>query len=447
MSFKRKAMSAFLDWKANKASKALLVTGARQVGKTFLVREFGRQAYQSFVEINLVENPAAREAIATAPNAESLFMRLSAFAATELVPESTLIFIDEVQECPQVVTALKFLVDRYGADYDFVISGSLLGVEFRQVRSFPVGYVSTVEMFPLDLEEYAWARGVPSLVIDEARAACGERRLVDEAVDTRLAQVFHEYLVVGGMPDAVAAFTASNNIQAVQRAQGDIVDMYRYDISKYAGDRARIVRKIFDLIPAELNTQGKRFIVSHVKDRSRFNRYENDFMWLVDAGVALPTYNTDEPRYPLELSADSSFFKMFMCDVGLLSHLCGMEVVRDLVCDRADINYGSIYENFVAQEFMAHGLGSPSPERHLYFFRSRKLGELDFVAELPRGRVTPIEVKSGKSYTRHSALSAALEVENYGIREAIVLREGNVEVRGKVVYLPMYMTMFLEREN
>lgn len=447
MSFKRKAMSAFLDWKANKASKALLVTGARQVGKTFLVREFGRQAYQSFVEINLVENPAAREAIATAPNAESLFMRLSAFAATELVPESTLIFIDEVQECPQVVTALKFLVDRYGADYDFVISGSLLGVAFRQVRSFPVGYVSTVEMFPLDLEEYAWARGVPSLVIDEARAACGERRLVDEAVDTRLAQVFHEYLVVGGMPDAVAAFTASNNIQAVQRAQGDIVDMYRYDISKYAGDRARIVRRIFDLIPAELNTQGKRFVVSHVEDRSRFNRYENDFMWLVDAGVALPTYNTDEPRYPLEFSADSSFFKMFMRDVGLLSHLCGMEVVRDLVCDRADINYGSIYENFVAQEFMAHGLGSPSPERHLYFFRSRKLGELDFVAELPRGRVTPIEVKSGKSYTRHSALSAALEVENYGIREAIVLREGNVEVRGKVVYLPMYMTMFLEREN
>ena len=447
MSFKRKAMSAFLDWKANKASKALLVTGARQVGKTFLVREFGRQAYQSFVEINLVENPAAREAIATAPNAESLFMRLSAFAATELVPESTLIFIDEVQECPQVVTALKFLVDRYGADYDFVISGSLLGVAFRQVRSFPVGYVSTVEMFPLDLEEYAWARGVPSLVIDEARAAGGERRLVDEAVDTRLAQVFHEYLVVGGMPDAVASFTASNNIQAVQRAQGDIVDMYRYDISKYAGDRARIVRRIFDLIPAELNTQGKRFIVSHVEDRSRFNRYENDFMWLVDAGVALPTYNTDEPRYPLELSADSSFFKMFMCDVGLLSHLCGMEVVRDLVCDRSDINYGSIYENFVAQEFMAHGLGSPSPERHLYFFRSRKLGELDFVAELPRGRVTPIEVKSGKSYTRHSALSAALEVENYGIREAIVLHEGNVEVRGKVVYLPMYMTMFLEREN
>ena len=222
-------------------------------------------------------------------------------------------------------------------------------------------------------------------------------------------------------------------------------DMYRYDISKYAGGRARTVRRIFDLIPAELNTQSKRFVISHVEENSRFDRYENDFTWLVDAGVALATYNTDEPRYPLELSADASFFKMFMGDVGLLSHLCGMDVVRDLACDRADINYGSIYENFVAQELMAHGLGSPSPERHLYFFRSRKMGELDFVAEFPRGRVTPIEVKSGKSYARHSALSAALEVANYGIQEGIVLHEGNVKVADNVVYLPMYMTMFLGR--
>lgn len=363
----------------------------------------------------------------------------------QLVPHRTLVFIDEVQECKEVVTALKFLIERYGDDYDFVVSGSLLGVELRDVRSLPVGSLSVVQMYPLDLEEFCWASGVPQVVLDEASRAFDDVREVDVGVHERLTQLFHEYLVVGGMPDVVQAYVDSHDAQRVQRVQGDIVNLYRRDISQCAGDRARVVRRIFDLIPAELNTQGKRFSFAHVEADGRFDRYDNDFLWLSDAGVALPTYNVKEPRYPLELSVDPSFFKLFLCDVGLLTHMCGLEVVRDLLADRPGINYGSVYENFVAQELAAHGLGSPAPDAHLYFFRSRRLGELDFLAEWPQGRVLPIEVKSGKAYRRHSALSAALEVENWGLERAIVLHEGNVEADGKVAYLPMYMTICLGR--
>ena len=442
---KRKAMDELLAWKKVKTKQALLVAGARQVGKTFLIRQFAHEQYKHVIEINLIETPEARTAFERATDASSIMLRISAYATEDLVPGETVIFIDEVQECKELVTALKFLVDRYGEHYDFVFSGSLLGIELRSIRSQPVGYLSVIEMFPLDFEEFCWANGVSSLVIDEARAAFEQRRPVDEVVDSRLNDLFHSYLVVGGMPDAVSGFTGHADMQLVQRVQGDILNLYRYDISKYAGDRARVVRRVFDLIPAELNTQGKRFVISHIEGESRFNRYDNAFMWLVDAGVALLTCNVTEPRYPLELSVDISYFKLFMSDIGLLSCACGMEVVRDVLAGRLDINYGSMFENYVAQEFVAHGLASSPPERHLYFFRSRKMGELDFLVEMPRGHVLPLEVKSGKSYRRHSALSRALRTENYGFTEAVVLHEGNVETDGPILYLPMYMTMFLHR--
>lgn len=238
------------------------------------------------------------------------------------------------------------------------------------------------------------------------------------------------------MPDAVTSFVESNDVTRARTAQEAIVTQYRWDISKYASDRARIVRRIFDLMPSEISQQDKRFVVRDVEGDSHFNRYDNDFMWLADAGVALPTYNVREPRYPLAANMESPKFKLFSCDVGLLTYQCGMDVVRGIVGNRPDINFGAIYENAVAQELAAHGHG-------LYYFKARNVGELDFVIQMPNGRVAPIEVKSGKGYKRHSALTHALNTANYGIKEAYVLCEGNVEVNGPVIYLPVYMAMFL----
>lgn len=429
----RKATKQFEDWLRYRTRQALLVTGARQTGKTYLIREFAKQHWDNVIEINFYENAEAARAVSTATSSRELFMRLSAFSDVPLIPGKTVIFLDEIQECKEAITAIKFLMER--GDLDYILSGSMLGVELKGIKSAPVGYLSTVTMFPLDFEEFCWAHGLAPSILEEVRHRFDVCEPIDEFIHGRLTGLFHRYLICGGMPDPVQAFAASDNVGQARALQNAIIDMYRYDISKYAGSQARVVRRIFDLMPSEICRQDKRFIVRDVEGDSHFNRYDNDFMWLSDANVALPTYSVAEPRYPLKIGLEASKFKLFSSDVGLLTCQCGLDVVRDLVADRPDINFGALYENAVAQELACHGFD-------LLYFKNRTVGELDFVIQ-SRGRVIPIEVKSGKDYARHSALSKAIATKNYGIERAIVLHEGNVEKKGVIEYLPAYMAMCL----
>jgi predicted AAA+ superfamily ATPase len=429
----RKAWKRFEEWQRGKTHQALLVTGARQIGKTFLVREFARSGWEHLFELNLLENDDARGAVSTARNSRELFMRLTAFADVPLVPGKTLVFIDEIQEAADAITLIKFLMER--GDFDYVLSGSMLGVELKNIRSAPVGFLNTVMMHPLDFEEYCWANGLAPEVVEEARRCFDEREAVDEFVHGRLMELFHRYLISGGMPEPVNAFVRTDNVAEVRLQQEAIVGQYRLDISKYAGGRARVVRRIFDLMPEEVSRQDKRFKANSIAGDSHVDRYENDFMWLADANVAIPVFSVSEPRYSLSMSQESTKFKLFSNDVGILTYQCGMDVVRDIVNRRSDINFGAIYENAVAQELLAHGHAP-------YYFKNRSVGELDFVVQGPRQRVVPIEVKSGKTYKRHSALSKALEVENWGIEQALVLYDGNVEDAGRILYAPVYMSMF-----
>lgn len=431
---KRKALHSFEAWKEFKTKQALLVTGARQVGKTYLVREFAKNNYDHVVEINLFENEDARAAFSSASNSKDLFLRISAYANHPLIPHKTLIFIDEVQESKEVVTKIKFLLER--EEFDYILSGSMLGVELKNIRSAPVGYLATTEMFPLDFEEFCWANGIGEEVFAEVRRCFAESQPVDDFIHKSLSDLFHRYLIVGGMPDAVQAFLESDNIQRVRFLQKDIAQQYRADIAKYAGTSGRAIKRIYDVMPGQLSQQSKRFVVKDIEGHARISRYENDFLWLADANVALPVYNVKEPRYPLQLSMSATQFKLFFSDVGLLTYACGMDVVRDILSDRPDINFGAIYENVVAQELRAHGFKG-------YYFKNRKLGELDFVIEWPSGQVLPIEVKSGKDYRRHRALDNVLSTPNYGITKALVLYEGNVAVEGPVLYCPTYMVACL----
>lgn len=431
---RRKARGVLEEWYRTRTTQALLVTGARQVGKTYLVRQFAAEHWDHVVEINFFENDDARRAVEGATNSRELFLRLTAYADAPMVPGKTVLFLDEIQECANVLTAVKFLMER--GDYDYILSGSMLGVELKGVASAPVGYLSTVAMYPLDFEEYCWANGLAPEVVEEARRCYRERTPVDDFVHSRLAGLFHRYLISGGMPEPVKAFVRTDDVASARTAQEAIVSQYRWDISKYAGERARVVRRIFDLMPSEISQQDKRFIVRDVEGDSHFNRYDNDFMWLADANVALPTYSVAEPRYPLATSVETPRFKLFGSDVGILTYQCGMDVVRDIVEDRPDINFGALYENAVAQELFAHG-------HRLYYYKDRRIGELDFVVQTGDRRVVPVEVKSGKGYKRHSALDNALAMPNWGIRDAVVLHEGNVETDGAVAYLPVYMAAFL----
>ncbi|MDR1790577.1 MAG: AAA family ATPase [Propionibacteriaceae bacterium] len=426
----RKAWERLVQWKERTAPTGLLITGARQVGKTFLVQEFAKKHYSSFVEINLVENRKAAGIFDQAQDAADLFARISLTAGAELIPGETLIFIDEVQVAKEVVTGVKFLVQQH--DYDFILSGSMLGVELRDVRSVPVGYLDVVEMFPMDFEEFAWANGVSQQLFADAVAAARQREPVPEYLHERLLELFHKYLIVGGMPAAVDEFTRTSNLQQVRRIQENIIQLNRWDISQYAKRDALAIKEIYDLIPSELNQQNKRFVLKNLNRHGRFNRYEEKFVWLADAGVALPVYNVTEPTYPLKLSSQSNLFKLFMADVGLLTSTFIKDVSERILAKHPDINYGSIYENAVATEFAAQG-------RSLYFYRNKRLGEVDFIIEKDDGTVIPIEVKSGKTYDRHVAINNLLTSPDYRIPEGIVLAEANVTTHDKVTYLPIYL--------
>lgn len=435
---KRKAMARLIQWRKSDSRRALMVEGARQVGKTYLIREFAAQNYEHVAEINFIETEGAAKAINRSEDSDSVFKNISLYARGEMVPGSTLVFLDEVQECLEVVTMVKFLVDKH-PEYDWILSGSLLGTEMKNVRSVPVGYMDSIKMYPLDFEEYCWAAKFPTAIFDEVRHAFAAGISIDESVHNRLLSMFHDYLIVGGMPDAVQAFFDSQNIQVVRGVQSGIINKYREDISKYADNKSRVVKRIFDLIPAELSDQNKRFIVKDVSGDAHLDRYENNFMWLSDAGVALPTYNVREPRPPLLINQNSTLFKLFLSDVGLLTCMCGIKVARDMMEGRRDILYGAIYENFVAQELKCHGFG-------LYYYKSSKKGEIDFLIETEWNKVVPIEVKSGKTYKRHSALTNVLSTENYAIEKALVLCESNIEACGRVTYAPVYCAEFLRND-
>ena len=415
---------------------ALLVTGARQTGKTFSIREFGK-TFKSFIEINFVDNPEAAEAFRDAKGSADILLRLSAITSVPLIKGETLIFFDEVQKCPEIVTAVKFLVDE--GSYRYILSGSLLGVSLKDLRSEPVGYMGVVDMYPLDFEEFISAVGISGNVIGALRNSWENRIPVDGFLHSKMMELFRLYLVTGGMAAAVSKYLESNNLQEVMAIQQDIIRLYKRDIAQYDPDNKLYIEDIFDLIPPELNAKNKRFILKRLNENAKFERFRNSFLWLKNAGVAIPVYNVEEPKMPLLLARSRNLFKLFQSDIGLLAAQYAEGIQLRIIKGDKDINFGSIYENAVAQELTAHSL---TP----YYYNNKKRGEIDFVIETG-GKILPIEVKSGKDYETHHALSNIMDCGEYELDEAIVLNNENLYVKGKVTYAPIYMIMFLQKKN
>lgn len=416
---------------------ALLVDGARQVGKTFIIKHFAKAHYENFIEINFLKNESAKRIFQNIEDEKDVLVKLSAFAQRELNRGKTLVFFDEVQECPDVVTYIKFLVQDGTCHY--ILSGSLLGVELKNVRSVPVGFMDEVRMFPLDFEEFVLANGELPVLIEKAREAWLARKPLDQFYHERLAKLFRLYLVVGGMPAVVQRFLDTHDIAAVMAEQRQILVEYRKDITKYDEQNSLRIREVFDRLAPELNKKNKRFYVNSVKEEERAERLEDEFVWLKEAGVALPAYVADEPMVPLTLSKRSNLFKLFMNDVGLLSATYMDGIQLRILNGETDINFGSVYENAIAQEFVAHGFP-------LFYYSSREHGEVDFVVER-MGKVLPVEVKSGKHYQRHRALNRMMGVPDYAIPEAVVFDDAAQKVESGIHYAPVYMAMFLERET
>ncbi len=438
---KRKFEKKLDDWL--KSDKVMLVDGARQVGKSYLVSHFCKKHFKHYVEINLSNEKGAKEAFATAKSTKDFLLVCSAFSSSPLSEKETAIFIDEIQLAPSVdfITMSKALA--LDGRFRFIFSGSLLGVNDFSPLLNPTGYLYKEMMYPLDFEEFLWANNVNADVIENAKNCFNEKKEVPSFIHEKLIDLFYLYLLVGGMPDAVNSYIKTNDIPSLRIAFHSIESFYRSDISKYAkNEDKQYILNAYDLLPSELNSKSKRFILSKRKTGYSLQRSENDFLWLKDAGVAIPVYNVDEPKIPLLLSKNSTLFKLFANDVGLLSYrLFNTGITQKVLAHEKDINFGSVFENAVAMELNAHGFAD-----RLFYFSSKKQGEIDFLVEYKDG-LLPLEIKSGKGYKRHLALDNLLSSKEYGIKEAFIFGNCNVERKGNRTYFPIYMIDFLVQEE
>lgn len=437
MVLKRKINDKIKKWYFNE-TKALLIKGARQVGKTYAIRNALNEIGCNYIEINLIESPKAIDILKNSATIDELIMGLSIFTEKPITKGNTVIFIDEAQRYKELVTRIKFLVDE--GSFRYILSGSLLGVEITNLESAPVGYLSTFEMFPLDFEEFIQIANVTEDVLKHVKDAFCNRVPVMDVINEKLMSLFNQYLVVGGMPEAVSKFAETHNLNDVMKIHEDIVSQYKLDFTQYeAEDKKLILTNIYDLVPAELLKQNRRFIVTDLKKGLHFDRVENSFLWLKNAGVVISAYNATEPRIPLKLNEKQSLFKLYLSDVGLLTTIYGTGTKAKIIANDKTLNGGGLYENAVAQELISKGFS-------IYYYNSNRLGELDFVIEY-NGKILPIEVKSGKDYTIHSALNNCINNAEYGIEEAFVFANCNISKNGKITYLPIYMVGFLDKES
>lgn len=431
---KRREEGYILNWIKN-SNKALIIYGARQVGKTHVIRSTLTNAKIDFVEFNLIRDEKVLEILHSYTNMDDLILKLSLYANKQLIPHKTFVFFDEVQEFPEIVTAIKFLVE--DARFRFILSGSILGVEIKNLKSAPVGYLQTLEMYPMDFEEFLQLFNIPSDVFKQIEHSFNTKTPLSPTIHEKLLEIFNLYLIIGGMPAAVSMYQKTNSIDDVIIEHNAIIEQYKKDFTKYEIENKKLaITKIYELIPAELNSKNKRFNISDIDKSARLDRIQDSFVWLTKSGVALPCYNATEPTIPLLLNEKSTLFKLFLNDIGLLTTIYGKGTKLQIVSNEKNINMGAIYENVIAQELVAHGYS-------IYYYINKKLGELDFVIE-NNGVSLPIEVKSGKDYARHNALNNVLNIENYKLDGGIVFCHSNVSTKDKITYYPIYMVMLLK---
>jgi len=437
MELKRRISRKIEDWYKTER-KALLIKGARQVGKTHIIRQVLNELDCNFVEINLIRTPEAVKALQSFSDVNELVMMLSTLTDQPIIKGKTVIFIDEVQRYKDMVTRIKFLVDE--GSFRYIMSGSLLGVELNNLDSAPVGYMTILDMFPLDFEEFLQITNISEEVIQHIKKCFEERVPVLEVIHGKMLDLFNQYLVVGGMPEAVCKFAQSHNLNDVLAVHKDIVNQYKMDFTQYESeDKKLIIRNIYDLVPSELLKQNRRFIVTDIRKGLHFDRIESSFLWLQNAGVVLCVYNSSEPRLPLLINKQQSRFKLYLSDVGMLTSQYGMSTKAMIINKDKNLNGGGIYENAVVCELFSKGYS-------LYYYNSNRLGELDLVIEY-KNRCLPIEIKSGKDYKIHSALNSTVNNPEYGIEEGIVFANCNVERINKISYLPIYMAAFIEERD
>lgn len=420
------------------SEKILLIDGARQVGKTYIIRHVGKKLFENFIEINMLEDFLGDRLFSSTRTTEDFYLQVSMLAGNMMKEKkNTLIFIDEIQAYPHLLTLLKFLSQ--DNRFTYIASGSLLGVTLSQTTSVPMGSIRKVRMFPLDFEEFLYASGMNELVISSMRKKFDRLEPLDEAMHDKMLDLFRKYLLVGGLPDAVNSYIAEKNIQSLRSIQNEIHDYYAIDASKYEAEKRLKIRRIYDLIPSNMENKKKRVIAQSIENKKgkTFSDYSDEFEYLISAGIALNVQAISNPKFPLIESTGKNLLKLYLNDVGILTAILYGNNIRAVLDDESSINLGSVYETVVASELTAHG-------HRLFYYDNRSKGEVDYlIDDYDSLSAVPIEVKSGKDYTVHSALNNFVTNDDYHIKKAFVVsNERNVSRNGKIIYLPIYYIMF-----
>lgn len=425
------------------SQKILLVDGARQVGKTYIIRYVGNKLFENFIEINMVEDSLGDRLFANTKTIEDFYLQVSMLFGDKMKQkENTLIFIDEIQAYPHLLTLLKFLSQ--DNKFTYIASGSLLGVTLSQTTSIPMGSIRKVRMFPLDFEEFLYANGMNDIVISSMRKKFERLEALDEPMHNKMMDMFRKFLLVGGMPDSVNSYLSEKNIQSVREIQKEIHDYYAADASKYDEENKLKIRRVYDLIPSNMENKKKRVIAQSIENKKgkTFNDYCDEFEYLISAGIALNVQAISNPVFPLIESSGKNLLKLYLNDVGILTGILYGNNIRAVLDDERSINLGSVYETVVASELIAHGY-------RLFYYDNRNKGEVDYlIDDYESLSAVPIEVKSGKDYTVHSALNAFVQNEDYHIKKAFVVsNERNVMQKGKITYIPIYYIMFFSADS
>ena len=436
----RKIKNHILENFKNPESKILVIDGARQIGKSYIIREAGQEFFKNYIEINLLEDSLQDRLFENTKKLEDFYLQLSMFAGDKLdKKENTLVFLDEIQAYPHLITLLKFL--KKDDRFTYIASGSQLGITLAQTTSIPMGSIEILHMYPMDFEEFLIANGIGQLAISDLKEKFIAHKALDNNLHLRMLDLFKKYILSGGLPDAIKAFIETSNIIKVRQIQSEIHKYYGIDASKYDSDKKLKVARIFEMIPSNLENKKKRIRAQEIEGKKgkRFSDYQDEFDYLINAGITLEVKAVSNPIFPLDESSSKNLLKLYLNDVGILSNILYQNNIRAVLDDDESINLGTVYEAVVAQELKAHN-------HKLFYYDNKSKGEVDFlINDYDSLSVLPIEVKSGKDYTIHSALNSFVSNEDYNIKKAIVLSNEQKVYTDKrnITYMPIYYVMFL----
>ena len=436
----RKITKHIEDFLSSNSNRMLMIDGARQIGKSYIIRYVGKKMFSNYIEINMEEDKLGDRIFADAKTTNDFYMALSLVAGDKMKDkENTLVFIDEIQAYDHLLTLVKFLM-REGK-FTYIASGSLLGITLKNSQSIPIGSLEVKHMYPMDFEEFLYANGVGEYVIESMQQSFMAQKGLSDAMHNKIMDLFRKYLIVGGMPKAVETFVESRNIVVIRSIQSEIHDLYEIDCSKYEEEHNKKlkIRRIYEMIPSSLENKKKRVVIKDIEDKSwkRAKDYLDEFEYLISAGVALDVKAISTPTYPLVENSGKNLLKLYLNDVGILTDIYYRNNIRAIMSDDKSINLGTVYETVVAQELKAHGFG-------LYYYDNKKNGEVDFlIDDVDNLSNIPLEVKSGKDYSIHSALNKFIANTDYNIKKAYVLsNEQRVHIENGIIYVPLYYIMF-----